>query len=451
MDSVTSEIFNRLQWFIKLRWGAIIGTFLTALIIQPIFSLYLFSFSLIGLLLGMIVCNLFFVWLVNTMYSSHYEEKKAWLSPSGFANLQIGVDLLFLSFLWHNYGGIENPIIFFFVFHMIIAGILLPKLNSFFWAFFSSILLISIAYAEYSGLFRHHPILFQITGIELWNNSYWNVFLLSAFCFTLVCVVYMTTSISSRLKARNEAIIALEKQIAERKLQESEKKLFFSEKMAALGKLSAGMAHEINNPLTTILSYSECLADDLKDNEQQEDLQTIISETIRIRKIVKQILNFGRASEHTDIECVDINKEIEETLDMLRIQMDFINITFNRDLDKTIPNVYIAREHLKQVIINILVNASQAMEGKGSINIETFFNKAEGLVFQKFTDTGHGIPPDNLSCVFDPFFTTKKQGEGTGLGLSVSYGLIKMYEGNITVQSEEGKGTTFIISLPLCT
>jgi signal transduction histidine kinase len=332
---------------------------------------------------------------------------------------------------------------------MIIASILLSKANSFFWALFSSCLLITTASLEYTGKIDHHPILFQLTGISLWNNLYWNIFILSAFCFTLLCVVYMTSSIATRLKQRNEEIIGLEKEIADRKIQDTKKQLFFSEKMASLGKLAAGMAHEINNPLTTILSYSECLEDELKKNpSHHNDIKTIISETIRIRGIVKQVLNFARAGDQIEAEPVNLNDISLEIVDMLQSQMDFRNVLFTLNLGKDLPPAKVGKEHLTQVLLNMMVNASQAMEGKGTIIIETLFRKEPGILQIKCTDTGPGISPENVSKIFDPFFTTKRQGKGSGLGLSVSYGLIKMYEGDITVKSKKGEGTTFTISLP---
>jgi signal transduction histidine kinase len=220
--------------------------------------------------------------------------------------------------------------------------------------------------------------------------------------------------------------------------------------MAALGKLAAGMAHEINNPLTTILSYSECLQDELMENKSQnEDIKTIISETIRIRRIVKEILNFARAGDQTETTPVDLNSEILEIVDMLQLQMNFINVLFKINLGKNLPRAGIGKEHLKQILINLLVNAAQAMTEKGTISLDTSIDRKENNVLLKCSDTGPGIPKEILTRIFDPFFTTKKQGEGTGLGLSVSYGLIKMYEGNIRVESEPGKGATFILSLPV--
>jgi two-component system NtrC family sensor kinase len=260
----------------------------------------------------------------------------------------------------------------------------------------------------------------------------------------------MTSSIATRLRKRNEDIIDLEKEISERKLQATEKQLFFSEKMAALGKLAAGIAHEINNPLTTVLSYSECLADELKKNpKQNDDVKMIINETIRIRDIVKNILNFARASDEAESTEVDVNQEITETVKMVQHQMNFIDIIFNLNMTPGLPKVKMGKEHLKQIVINILVNASQAMTGKGSITISTQYDREKKAVVIRCSDTGPGIKPEDVNRLFDPYFTTKKPGEGTGLGLAVSYGLLEMYGGRIKAESTHGQGATFVITLPV--
>ncbi len=452
MDALTFEIYARLKWFISLRWIAILGTFFVSLGFELAFKIQLFSPPYIAILIAMLIGNIWFLRIIKKISFKRSNNKYSIYSLTGFANLQIGLDLIFLSLLWHFSGGVESPILFFFVFHMIIASILLPKINSIFWSFFSSTLIISIALFEYMGILSHHNIICKLTKIELWNNLYWNFFILTPFCFTLVCVVYMTASIAKRLRQRNKEIIALEKTIADKKLQDAKKKLYFSEKMAALGKLSAGIAHEINNPLTTILSYSECLADEVQDENLKKDIELIVSETIRIRGIVKKVLNFSHAGDQSesskDLPEVDMNQEVIETLSMVSGQMNFINITIEKKFNDSLPKVKVGRPHLKQVIINILVNASQSMNGKGNIVVQTDYDKQKHMAFIKFIDNGPGIKPEELSRIFDPFYTTKKQGEGTGLGLSVSYGLMELYNGKISVKSTYGKGATFTLSLP---
>ncbi len=449
MDAVALETYVRLRWFIKLRWVAIAGTIAAVAFFDIYSGMGLFKKSMWAVILGMILCNFLFLWIAVKMPDFTYASGQRVMSASAFANLQIGVDIIFLTLIWHFYGGIENPMMFFYVFHMIIASILLPRLTSYFWAVFSSMAIILVAYLEYSGRISHNTVINKLTGIGLWDNVYFNVIILSAFCFTLLCVVYMTSTITLRLRRRIKENVELEKQITERKLQDTEKKLFFSEKMAALGKLAAGMAHEINNPLTTILSYSECLADEVKGNEEAvNDFKLIIGETIRIRGIVRKVLDFARADDETQAAPIDVNREIRSILDMIQPQMDFINIQFTLCMCEVLPRAIIGKEQFKQVIINILVNASQAMNTKGKVVIETNYNKQTNSVSIIFIDTGHGILPEDLTRIFDPFFTTKKQGEGTGLGLSESYGLVRMHGGNISAESEYGKGATFTLMLP---
>ncbi len=450
LDAIKLETYDRLKWLIKLRWAAITGLILIVLGMKIIFNLSLFTYSLAIIFFSMIVYNLIFIRLFKVLHKTNDRPVRTVINLTRFANLQIGLDLLFLVLIWYLHGGIENPIMFFFIFHMIIASILLPQRYSYMWAILSSVAVFSIALLEHFDFLKHYGVLSQLTGITLWDNLYWNIFILTAFCFSLIAVVFMTSSISSRLRKRNAEIIKLEKEISDKKLHAAERQLHVSEKMASLGKLAAGIAHEINNPLTTILSYSECLSDEISDNEElKEDIETIIGETIRIREIVKDILNFARASEESEPTNVNINDEIGNTIKMLQPQMNFISIPFDLHLSDDLPMVKVGEEHLKQVLINLFINASQAMKGRGVITIITELDKLKSTVNVKIKDTGPGIKEEHINSIFDPYFTTKQMGEGTGLGLAVSHGIIEMYGGDLSVESEYGKGAAFILSFPI--
>jgi len=449
-DAIELEIYDRLEWFIKLRWAAIASMAGITLAFKYLFGIELFSIALFSIFTAMILYNILCHSLNKKLHTWQFRIDQPVKIPIRFANFQIGLDLIFLALLWQMYGGVENPIMFFFVFHMIIAAILLSRKICYLWAIFSTFLIILIAGLEYTEIIKHNHVLSRLTGIILWDNLPWIFFTLSTFCFTLICVVFMTSTITSRLHNRNKELVKLTKEISDKKLHATEKQLHVSEKMASLGKLAAGIAHEINNPLTTILSFSECLADDLEDRESSlDDINVIIKETIRIREIVKDILNFARVSETSGSTDTNVNDDINETVNMLKNQMNFIDVTFDIKLQDGLPEIKIDKEHLKQVFINLILNASQAMAGKGEISIETFFNNYEKQILIKFSDTGPGVSPGNLNKIFDPYFTTKKHGQGTGLGLAVSYGIIGMYNGEITVESEPGEGATFIIILPL--
>jgi len=235
----------------------------------------------------------------------------------------------------------------------------------------------------------------------------------------------------------------------EKKLQETHLQLVSSEKLASLGKLAAGIAHEINNPLGGILIYSSLMMEDLpEEDHKRQDLARIVQEAGRCKDIVKSLLEFARQTEQK-MEPTDINRAINDGLFFLVNQALFHNIQINKKLDPFLPFVRGNASQLKQVFMNIIVNAAEAMQGNGTLTIATFPNSDRKSVSIEFTDTGEGIPEENLTRIFDPFFTTKDVGKGTGLGLATSYGIVKDHGGKISVKSKVGEGTTFAIELPI--
>ena len=233
----------------------------------------------------------------------------------------------------------------------------------------------------------------------------------------------------------------------ERKLEQTHMQLVSSEKLASLGKLAAGIAHEINNPLGGILIYASLMLEDLPpDDDKRQDLARIIQEAGRCKEIVKSLLEFARQSEPR-MEPVDINLTITEGLFFLENQAFFHNIRIIKNLEPSLPFARGNASQLKQVFMNITVNAAEAMHGSGTLTIATSFNRGRRQIVIEFTDTGEGIPEENLTRIFDPFFTTKAIGKGTGLGLSTAYGIIEGHGSKIEVKSKVGVGTTFTIPL----
>jgi len=235
----------------------------------------------------------------------------------------------------------------------------------------------------------------------------------------------------------------------EKRLQETHLQLVSSEKMASLGKLAAGIAHEINNPLGGILIYSSLMMEDLPEEDSRRgDLARIVQEAGRCKEIVKSLLEFARQTE-PKMEPSDINRAINDGLFFLVNQALFHNIQIIKKLDSFLPFVRGNASQLKQVFMNIIVNAAEAMHGSGTLTITTSPAPDRKTVLVEFTDTGEGIPEENFTRIFDPFFTTKEVGKGTGLGLATSYGIVEDHGGKISVRSKVGEGTTFAIELPL--
>jgi two-component system, NtrC family, sensor kinase len=224
--------------------------------------------------------------------------------------------------------------------------------------------------------------------------------------------------------------------------------LIRSEKLASLGELVAGIAHEINNPLTGILMFSSLIHSNPKlDETLRNDIQTVMRETKRCAEIVKGLLEFARCSAPQKGLC-SVNEVSEAALSLIEHQILFQDISVVREYAQDIPQLLLDPNQFEQVLVNIFLNAGQAMLGEGVLMVSSGLDHAKGCVFVKISDNGCGIPQANLDKIFDPFFSTKEN-KGTGLGLSVSYGIIEKHGGRIDVASEEGIGTTFTILLPL--
>jgi len=237
------------------------------------------------------------------------------------------------------------------------------------------------------------------------------------------------------------------KDITERKRMEE--RIREADKLASIGQLAAGVAHEINNPLSIILGFTRLLTKKSSfDTQAREDLKMIRSNAESCKKIVEDLLNFSRQKRPQHREA-DINQTIESIVSIVETQFHKDGITTVRDFDPSIPPVTMDIDKIKQVYMNILMNAYQATHSGGFIRVSTHYDKATDGIFTVFSDTGCGIPKNIQNRVFEPFFTTKEPGQGTGLGLAVCYGIIQEHHGEISFESEEGKGATFRIWLPL--
>jgi signal transduction histidine kinase len=224
--------------------------------------------------------------------------------------------------------------------------------------------------------------------------------------------------------------------------------LVHSEKLASLGQLAAGVAHEINNPLGAILLYSESMLNECAEADpSRDDLSKIVSETKRCKRIVADLLNFSRQHQVV-LQPTNIHEMLQELIDQAPRRIKTVVIQFETDFDPNLPTLDCDPAQLRQVFLNLIVNAVEAMPQGGTLTVHTHKGPGETVTVE-VRDTGNGIPHEDLGKLFTPFFTTKPIGKGTGLGLAIAYGIIKMHRGQISVRSQVGKGTTFIINLPI--
>ncbi len=229
------------------------------------------------------------------------------------------------------------------------------------------------------------------------------------------------------------------------------KRIMESERLAHIGQLAAGVAHEINNPLQGIVTYSHLLLERATvGNGTRESLEKIVQQADRCRGIIRGLLDFSRQRK-PDKRISNVNRVLEECVSLVDQQALFINIRIVKHLSQDLPQVLMDPSQIQQIFMNLIINAAEAMNGTGQLTLTTRHVPVDSAVEVAFTDTGHGISEEDQDRIFDPFFTTKEVGHGTGLGLAISYGIIKEHKGTISVESQVGKGTTFTIRLPVTT
>jgi signal transduction histidine kinase len=225
-----------------------------------------------------------------------------------------------------------------------------------------------------------------------------------------------------------------------------EEQMVQTEKLTSLGLLAAGVAHEVNTPLAVISNYIQMLAKQIPaEDPRQKTIERIVKQTFRASEIVNNLLNFSRTGAAQLIE-VDLNSVLEETLTLVQHPFKTAQVNVIKNYTESLPPVLGSTTRLQQVFLNLFMNARDAMPGGGMLEVRT--QAHNGSVEVEVTDTGAGIPAEHLHRIFDPFFTTKATGRGTGLGLSVSYGIIKEHAGKVDVRSTPGKGTSFRLEFP---
>jgi len=253
-------------------------------------------------------------------------------------------------------------------------------------------------------------------------------------------------SLADSFNAMSEALKKRDEQIKEF----ATKKIMEAERLALVGQLSANVAHELNNPLQGIVTFSHLLLEEhICDNKDHADvLKKIVVQADRCKDIIRGLLDFSRQRKPDKTIC-NLNFLIENCVSLLEKQALFHNIKIVKNLQGDLPMTVVDPSQIERVFINLIVNAADAMDGNGQLTLITFFDAKNVTIEVDIKDTGCGIREENMDKLFDPFFTTKDVGHGTGLGLAISYGIVKSHKGNILVKSKEGKGSTFTIVLPV--
>ncbi|MBS1872074.1 MAG: HAMP domain-containing protein [Acidobacteria bacterium] len=269
----------------------------------------------------------------------------------------------------------------------------------------------------------------------------------------------MRRRLKSAMNELNQFAETLEAKVTERteQLQQAQKKLMQTDRLASLGQLSASVAHEINNPVSGVLNLAMLMQRILKDDgipkeripEFRKYLTQVIHETTRVGRIVSDLLSFSRRSK-PQRSLAGLNRITRSTVSLVAHKAKLAGVELETKLDETLPDIPCDSSQIQQVVLNLVMNAIEATQGKaGRVEVLTKLGPNRDAVVLTVADNGEGIPPENLSKIFDPFFTTKPEGKGVGLGLAVLYGIVEAHGGEVDVKSEVGSGTIFTVRLPL--
>jgi signal transduction histidine kinase len=469
-----AALLVRLRVFVNMRWLAIIGVLIATMVASLVFHI---GFPTLPVY---IVCV--FVALYNLVF--FFQARNLKNEPPGqimrkaltYSNLHIILDLITITVLIHFTGGIENPFIFYFVFHAIAASISLPHRTTYALATLALALVLLVVGLEYASWIPHYNLQ-GFADPSLYRKATYVLPVLVALSTVLYGATYLTTAISSQLKKRQREVVQLGAELLEEKteevarekelqeklskayeelsqslqqLKESQEQLIQAEKLTSLGQLAASIAHEVNNPLSGVLIYTQLLEKKIKGDGVPKEvaleyLSKMEAELSRSTKLIANLLDFARQSPPS-FRQVNINEVVDRSLDLAAHTAKMQQVEVTKELTPLLPEITADFDQLQQVCTNLILNAIQAMPEGGKLTLRTSLDN--DYVKIEVSDTGYGISPENMRKLFTPFFTTKHAVKGVGLGLAVSYGIIQRHHGRIEVHSKEKAGTTFTVYLP---
>lgn len=443
----TAELRGGLcRWFAQLRWGAIFGAALTIIVAAslgvrlPVLRLFL-TLAIIALY------NVVFLYLTDPRRPSRVDPQKC-------ALFQATADLFALTLLLHFSGSIENPFAFFFVFHMIIASVLLPIHWAWGLAALATILFGGTVLAEHHGLLAHYHL---NPFPPICQSSLFVVGTLVAFAMTLHVTVFMTSVIATRLRHREREV----KELAQTLRQYSEELEEANERLEQLERMKSThlrkMSHELRAPLNAAKSLINILKAGYKGELPPPALETLERVSIRLDEmlaIVNSILTLSRVRDARltqEREWVDFGRIVGEVVESLRANALAKNIDLQVDLLRGVPHIWGIPEALREIASNLIDNAIRYTPRGG--RVEVLLYPHEGDIIFQVSDTGIGIPPEDLPHIFEEFYRSRNAKEfaheGTGLGLAIVKSAVEAHNGEIEVFSELGKGTTFTVTLPV--
>jgi signal transduction histidine kinase len=434
---------------IRLRWLAICGVLGVIVISHTVLRAIKFPVPLYLVAAAMAVVNVAFE------ITSRRLDPKPLSAAEHHAYVQIGWDILSLALLTHFSGGVENPFLLYLVFHVVLASMLMGERQTYVVAVAACAAVAGLFFLEGYGLIGRYPLSFLPPRAD--TVSSYPAGICAALMSTFIVTAYLSNSIMRKVRKAETQLLAQNRflreaeervRIAAAELQQSRYHAIQQERMAAIGQMAAGIAHEVSNPLASLYSLVQILSSAPAGDEQTTARLALMEQSIeRISKIVRQIVDFGRPISSEEWRYSDVGKIILDTLHLLSYDRRAKGVEMTADFDPLLPRTMIIEHQLQQVFMNIALNAFDAMNGRGKLSVRAARNN--GAIEVLFTDTGEGMTTEEIQHVFEPYYTTKAARFGTGLGLALSYNIIRKHGGTILVQSEKGKGSTFAVSIPL--
>lgn len=423
------ELLKRLEWFINIRWAFILFIIIAALAAIQIFNVSLPTLPITFIAMAIAVYNIGFKLYLNRIKGKTQPAEDA----RRFATVQSMLDMFSLAILLHFTGGAENPFVFYFIFHTILTSMLLSRKESYIQAGIVSILATTLFVLEYTGALPHHHAK-GFLDTELYENTAYVAAISFVFVSTILIATFFTSSVSERLKQANLKLLEKDR------LKDEYVKM---------------VSHDLKSPLASIQSLLEALLGGFAgpvDEKIKEILQRIQKKIEFLHHYAKDLLDLSRirAEKHLNIQRFHIKDVIDIAVEIARPKMGEKDIQLNLAIPDNLPIINADKEQITYVFLNLIANAFKYTPSDGNVSIKV--SQDNGFITVEVQDTGIGIPAEDMPHLFEEFFRASnvaKTTKGTGLGLSLVKYIIERHGGRISVESEQGKGTSFKFTIPI--
>jgi len=449
---VLAELVSRLRWFVRLRWLAVIGVAAVVVALRWLGGVALPLGQLLLITAALAAVNAMYWLHLRNVDSRQIHVRSALLT----ANVQIAVDLLFVTLLLHYLGGIENPFYLYYVFHIIIASILLPTLATYAQATLAVFLFGSMVALEFFGLIPHFAL--DLLGVSgAYREGGYVLAVLAAFTSTLYIAAYMATSIVNRLRERERQVVALSERLQQEQTELRQAYATLKATEEAKSRYMRRVGHQLRSPLGAVQMLLSSLLDEEAEPLPEQAKALVARARARTQEMlhtVEDVLALSRASEarHALVAGkVALDETVRRVANTFAAQAAAGHLSLEVSLPDSLPPLWGDPVGLEDLAANLVANAIKYTPAGGTVRLAVTVEN--GQVVIRVSDTGIGITPDELPHIFDEFYRSERAmrmaRDGTGLGLAIVRAVVEAHGGNVAVESTPGKGTTFVVSLPL--